>query len=588
MATANRLYPSAMGRRRFAPSRMGRAVRLAAFAWGAVAAVLFVVLLLTRGVPRPPESAGIERNVQYAFLAVGIAGLLLAWRREGVGGALLVLAGIVLGAAASVRYHPVTSLGVSLIFLGPGFVFLGRWASRRPVQYQVSLAVLVLIALAGGGLEAQRLYNFAFGPAHPSSPLRAEASTLVEWAWSGAVTSSSATVKTKVTRDSNSVRLAISLRPDLADPIYSDYGVAALATNNRVVAMSVNRLLPGTGYYYAVEVDSELDRGRRGEFSTFREGAFSFTFAFGSDARTGSNGAVFDAIRAANPLFYLMLGDIHYADITTNKRSAFWEALDEVLSAPAQAALYRSVAAAYVWDDHDYGGDDSDSRSDSRDAARLAYHEYVPHYPFASGRDVGPVYQAFSVGRVRFILTDARSERDTGSSGSSRTLLGEQQKAWLLRELLLANYTHALIVWVNPDPWIAREDSGADDWGGFAAERRQIADFIAQHQINRLVMLGGDAHMIAIDDGTNSNYSSRPGKGFPVMHAAALDRPGSVKGGPYSQGAYPGAGQYGFVTIRDNGPAGVEVTLSGRNWTGKEIASYRFSVPAPPGLPAEP
>jgi hypothetical protein len=91
-------------------------------------------------------------------------------------------------------------------------------------------------------------------------------------------------------------------------------------------------------------------------------------------------------------------------------------------------------------------------------------------------------------------------------------------------------------------------------------------------------MLSGDAHMLAIDDGTNSDYASNGGAGFPVMHAAALDRPGAVKGGPYSEGAYPGAGQFGLVMVDDAGDT-IAVTLSGRDWRGREIVRHRFTVP---------
>ena len=66
-------------------------------------------------------------------------------------------------------------------------------------------------------------------------------------------------------------------------------------------------------------------------------------------------------------------------------------------------------------------------------------------------------------------------------------------------------------------------------------------------------MVSGDAHMIAIDDGTNTNYSDTPGPGFPLFNAAALDRPGSIKGGPYSEGTVAGGGQFGTLEIEDTG-----------------------------------
>lgn len=90
-------------------------------------------------------------------------------------------------------------------------------------------------------------------------------------------------------------------------------------------------------------------------------------------------------------------------------------------------------------------------------------------------------------------------------------------------------------------------------------------------------MLAGDAHMVALDDGTNSGYGPS-GKGFPVLHASALDRPGSVKGGPYSDGTFPGAGQFGLLRVTDTGGKSITVELSGQDWTGRVLVSRTFRI----------
>jgi hypothetical protein len=86
--------------------------------------------------------------------------------------------------------------------------------------------------------------------------------------------------------------------------------------------------------------------------------------------------------------------------------------------------------------------------------------------------------------------------------------------------------------------------------------------------------------MVAIDDGSNTGYASDPDEpgGFPLLHAAALDRPGNVKGGPYSEGAFPGGGQYGVLEVLDDGGT-VRVQLSGRTWDGRTLVAYDFEVP---------
>ena len=129
-------------------------------------------------------------------------------------------------------------------------------------------------------------------------------------------------------------------------------------------------------------------------------------------------------------------------------------------------------------------------------------------------------------------------------------------------------------------PWIASEASGSDNWAGYTTERAEIADFIADNDIDGLFMIAGDAHMVAIDDGTNSDYSATGGAGFPVLHAAALDRPGSDKGGPYSEGSFPGAGQFGVVDVTDDGGDEIGISMAGMSYTGAEIVTYDYTVPA--------
>ena len=151
--------------------------------------------------------------------------------------------------------------------------------------------------------------------------------------------------------------------------------------------------------------------------------------AVASCARTGSSGAVYDAIRALSPDLFLVTGDLHYGNIDRNSVGLFRNVLGRSLRAPAQAALYRSTPVAYMWDDHDYGANDADASSPSRSAARPAYREDVPSYPLAAGDGDEAIYQAFTIGRVRFVLTDTRSER------TEDTMLGERQLSWLEQEI---------------------------------------------------------------------------------------------------------------------------------------------------------
>ena len=521
----------------------------------------------------PAEAAG------WGFLLVGAIGVLVAWRWVGLGGAVLTTSGIALGVAATVSFTPREALGIALLYGVPGVLLLAAWAATRPPWQAASVAAAVLAGFVGGGVQANRLYDHYYGAAHPSSSIAVEDSAVIEWVWSGAVTPSSVIVKARLARDSPAVRLVVEEAAAAAARHYSTYAAAAIGANDRVVSLAVSGLEAGTSYRYWLEVDGRIDTTRAGEFTTFADGPFLFTLAIGSDARLGSNGAVFDAIREARPDLYLIAGELFYANIADADPEAFRDAYNDSLSQPSQGALYRGTPVVYVWDDHDFGANNSDSGSASREAAQFVYRELVPHYPLVGGAGAQPIYHAFSVGRVRFLVTDSRSER------TSETILGEAQREWLKRELLAARDSHALTVWVNSVPWIVEEAAGADHWGGYPEARRELADYIARHGIDNLVMLAGDAHMLAFDDGSNSDYSSTGGAGFPVIHAGALDRPGSTKGGPFSEGMIPGTGQFVLMTILDDGGPELSVRWSGRDWTGRELMSLEFSTTAPSAAP---
>jgi alkaline phosphatase D len=344
-----------------------------------------------------------------------------------------------------------------------------------------------------------------------------------------------------------------------------------------VYAFTLDRLTPGTEYRYALVIGGQIDAARVGRFRTFEAGPYAFRVALGGCARTGSQHRGFDVIRRHDPDLMLHLGDMHYEDIDENDPALFQAAYHRVHASPEQSALYRATAIAYMWDDHDYGPNNSSRRAPGQHAAQRMYRAYVPHYPLPAGSASRPVYQAFTMGRVRFIITDLRSARTANEAldAESRSMMGVEQKAWFKKELRAARDTYPVIAWVSSVPWIANDPDALDRWSGYPEERRELATFIDSVGVaDQMVVLSGDAHMVALDDGTHNHFGVPGGGGFPVVHAAALDRAGSVKGGPYTHGPYPnrrtllggGDGQFVLMDVQDDGGDGVCIT-----WTGKRV-----------------
>ncbi|MSU48537.1 MAG: hypothetical protein EXS37_05490 [Opitutus sp.] len=386
------------------------------------------------------------------------------------------------------------------------------------------------------------------------------ASPLIGGMWSGNVTPTSATVVARIAGPGLRVRLQVSTNPSLTSAVFSPIVNSAAPTGN-AVKLTVQGLQPNTDYYYGIEVAGvlRLEPTSRGRFHTFPTGKSSFRIAFAScgDFRDADQRA-YTAIMDEKPLLFINTGDLHYSDTNTTDPENYRSNYDQVLTHIVQGALYRNVPVAYIWDDHDFCGNDSDGTAIGRDTARAVYRERVPHYPL--GAPGGTIGQAFTIGRVRFIMTDLRSAAGAANARESaaKTKMGVAQKTWFKQELINArDGGFPLIVWVSPDPWISAAKLGDDSWGGYTTERTEIANFIRDNRIANLAMISGDMHGLAFDDGTNSDYATGGGSPITVLHGAALTSEPSTKGGPYSGGAVPGSQQYGILEVYDNGGASI-------------------------------
>ncbi len=406
----------------------------------------------------------------------------------------------------------------------------------------------------------------------------------VVWVWSGAVTTDSAVVKAKLRPGIGQAKLLVHPTTEPEAVIEVPNSGHSEADANGIVTFSIAGLQPDREYRYSVETKG--GSGPPGRFHTFVDGPMSFRIGFASCATTGSNHRIFDTLRALNPHLFIHMGDLHYEDIKRNDPSLFLKAYDRVLTSPRQSAFYRSTSVSYVWDDHDFGPNDADGTSASKPAALATYQQCVPHYPLSKvDGTVQTIQQAFTIGRVRFLQTDSRAERDPQDEvdGPQKTMLGSDQRAWLMEELRAARDRYALVVWVNGVPWITKNKPGSGHgWEPYSHERTVIADAIKELGLaNRLIMLSGDGHMVAIDDGTNSNYASDqdPNEAaFPVIHGAPLHRFPRVKGGPYSHGSYAPrrwfpliqANQFGLMDVKDDGTT-IQIEVTCRDSKGMII-----------------
>lgn len=396
--------------------------------------------------------------------------------------------------------------------------------------------------------------------------------TEVKSLWTGALTDDGATVVVQLTHASDDVRLAVTGPGgiELSDPVSVAHGAAAI--------LSIDGLLDDMAYTYEIECDGEAVPGPTGAFTTLSSlNPASFTVAFAGDANTGSNAVVFDTIREMEPLMFFHLGDLHYTNINTNSVALFNAAYDVVLAQSRQAQLYREIPTVFLWDDHDYGPNNSDSTAPGKAASCATYRARVPHYALV---DSMAIYQTWDIGRVRFILTDERSQATPNSAtdNSSKSMLGSAQKTWFKN--LLSNSSGKLIVWLCSRTFGGVPTVGADHWGGFTTERTELANYIHANCPGRVVVLSADMHALGIDDGSHHDYATGGGEPLRTFQAAPLDIAitGGYGGATYTSGLFTGSNQFGTMQVDDAGGASVDVTWRAFNAGATQLTSLAFTV----------
>lgn len=387
--------------------------------------------------------------------------------------------------------------------------------------------------------------------------------------WIGAVTSTSFTIHADVP-EGNSSQILLSTSAQFSNPLSqqpanSDDSLIEHSTSaSNLRKYTFHRLQPLTKYHVAIR--SSLSIRRVASVRTFPllNSTQDITFAFASCQRAAAQDSSFEDIfnrfkhvdkSTSSPTFFMIhMGDLHYGDIQRNDISLYRTMIRKVVTRPTVQRVMSSMPMPYMYDDHDYGRNNAGFSSSSRQAALQAYRRFVPKYDLPSEN---ASYHAFSIGRVRFIVTDlrafARKERNS--------TLSSEQREWLFSELGAAS-KYSVVVWLSTKPWIGRADEGGDSWSGFETERQLIADQLVRLNVTNLVMISGDAHMLAADSGMHSDYSRNGGGGFPVFQAAPLSHYGTSKGGPYSEGCsafrfFPNK-QYGILKLsklgQEDGP----------------------------------
>lgn len=290
----------------------------------------------------------------------------------------------------------------------------------------------------------------------------------------------------------------------------------------QVVQLRLGPLEPGLDYEYRLFADGgEIAAERPRRFSTpalweWRGAPPEVHFLAGSCAYVndqpydrpgpdyGGEMAIFDQMARRNAELMLWLGDnVYLREADYGSEAGIWARWRHDRAHPALVQFLATTSQLAIWDDHDFGPNDSDGSYPLKAASLAAFTAYWANPAWGMPGTPG-IFTAFRRGDVAFFLLDNRFHRSNRLLETTETdhkgQLGREQLDWLKNALL---YADASFGWRSTFKVIAMggqflHDTPGEGYRQFEAERRELLDFIARHQIGGVIFLSGDRHFSMI------------------------------------------------------------------------------------------
>jgi alkaline phosphatase D len=316
--------------------------------------------------------------------------------------------------------------------------------------------------------------------------------------------------------------------------------VATEPGRDHIARFTLSGLEPGARYDYEVVLDgARIERPYLLSFRTqetleLASDPPAARFAIGSCAYVndaafdrplanhGDKMEIFRSIVGASPDAMVWLGDNWYyregdffSERTMRARAAHTRALAELQPLLGSAHHYA------IWDDHDYGENDSDRTSRLRDPARRVFADYWTN-PSAGIAEAPGIFFRFTWSDAELFMLDDRSFRTPVRRGadSHGEMFGAAQMRWLEDALVTSRATFKIVAGGSQ---ILNDHTAYECFARFPEERRRFFDVLRDRRIEGVVFLSGDRHhtelirrsepgIYPLYDFTSSALTSRGGR----------------------------------------------------------------------------
>jgi alkaline phosphatase D len=310
------------------------------------------------------------------------------------------------------------------------------------------------------------------------------------------------------TQTERAARIVVEVFPEGDERALRRVEGQARAEDDFVAQLRLAGLRPGTRYAYRLLVDGR--REHAGSFATqrfwqFREEPPEIALAFGSCAYVnddysrpgppyGGDFGIFDSIAAARPDTMLWLGDNVYF------REPEWTSLEGMSARyrayralPAAARLWTATSHLAVWDDHDFGPNDSDGSFVGKGNAVQAFRRYWPNPTFGLP-GVDGIFGMVTLGDVDLFLLDNRFHRypNRYPETADKAMFGRAQLAWLKQALVASRATFKIVA-AGGQFW--NRANRFETFHNYPAEQKALADWLLEQKISGVLFLSGDRHL---------------------------------------------------------------------------------------------
>jgi alkaline phosphatase D len=206
----------------------------------------------------------------------------------------------------------------------------------------------------------------------------------------------------------------------------------------------------------------------------------------------GGGYEIFANMQKAEADLMLWLGDnIYLREADWYSRTGIYERYAHYRSLPELQEFFASQANIAIWDDHDYGPNDSDRSYSMKETTLDAFKDFWANPAYGLG-DCGGITGHYQFNDVEFFLLDNRWNRSPQGLGEDEEqVLGECQIDWLIEAMRFSRATYKIVCIGGQ---VLNTAKVYENMSNYEKERQYLLDQIAKYNIRNVVFLTGDRH----------------------------------------------------------------------------------------------